>query len=68
MMADVLINWRSPLEIVPTLNRFYLVADGESSLPYILSGANLLARRENIFRVAELPTAPTCEEGEDGLH
>lgn len=62
------IIWKSPLDIVPCVARHYLVANGENAIPTIVSGANLLPGLDTVFQIAELPNAPTCEEGEDGLH
>lgn len=64
MMAAIAINWQSPLDTVPVLTRHYLVADGSSPVPKIVSGAQLMTGLEAVFSIAELPAALTCLEGE----
>ena len=60
MRDDVCISWQSPLDVMPTLNRHYLVADGVSSVPSIVSGTQLMTGLADAFCVAELPDAPIC--------
>lgn len=59
-MPDVSINWQSPMDEVPVMTRHYLVADGISVIPKIISGARLMTGLEDAFRIAEIPDAPTC--------
>lgn len=63
-MAAIAINWQSPLDAVPVMTRHYLVADGASAIPKIISGANLMTGLEDALCIAELPDAPTCMGGE----
>lgn len=63
-MANTAINWHSPMDAVPVMTSHYLVVDGSSPVPKIVSGAQLMTGLEAAFSIAELPAAPTCLEGE----
>lgn len=59
------IRWKKPHEINLSMDRAYLVSDGEDGFAKVMNSATITSGMQKIFRIAELPDAPKCPVAPD---